>query len=139
MPAGDPLGDESILAARAPVEAKIVGVPSHRAIDEKKRLSIVAGDGQTAKEGAPDDSDIKPSNIPPPYDEDLDKEKDIDEEVIIITGADASRYLLPLRDDFEPALTFRSLFLATGFSAFQAVMHQIYDVTHRAQLSLVTG
>jgi hypothetical protein len=34
-----------------------------------------------------------------------------------------------LRDDFESALTFRSLFLASILSAFQAVVFQIYQVS----------
>jgi hypothetical protein len=56
-----------------------------------------------------------------------DNEKDLDrDDVIIVTGADAAAHLLPMRDDHEPALTFRSIFLATGLSAFQAVMYQIY-------------
>lgn len=50
------------------------------------------------------------------------------DDVIIVTGADAAEHLLPLRDDREPSLTFRSLFLATCLSAFQAVMSQIYQV-----------
>ncbi|KAM0273268.1 hypothetical protein ACHAQH_008337 [Verticillium albo-atrum] len=50
----------------------------------------------------------------------------VDEEVIIITGADAAHHLLPLRDDFDPVITFRSLLLATCLSGFQAVMQQIY-------------
>ncbi|KAL7893519.1 OPT oligopeptide transporter domain-containing protein [Trichoderma sp. SZMC 28014] len=49
------------------------------------------------------------------------------DDVIIVTGADAAEHLLPLRDDREPSLTFRSLFLATCLSAFQAVMSQIYQ------------
>ncbi|KOS18852.1 Oligopeptide transporter 6 [Escovopsis weberi] len=48
-------------------------------------------------------------------------------EVIIITGADASNHLLPLRDDFEPALTFRGMAISTCLLAFQAVMSQIYS------------
>ena len=55
-------------------------------------------------------------------------EKHDDENAIIRTGADAALHLLPMRDDFDPALTFRSLFLATGLAAFQAVMYQIYMV-----------
>lgn len=51
------------------------------------------------------------------------------EDRIIITGADAAAYLLPLRDDREPVLTFRSIFLATGLSGFQASMYQIYVVS----------
>ncbi|UZP38789.1 hypothetical protein NXS19_006605 [Fusarium pseudograminearum] len=47
-------------------------------------------------------------------------------DVIIVTGADASRHLLPMRDDHDNALTFRSLFLASCLACFQAVMYQIY-------------
>ncbi|KAM0326628.1 hypothetical protein ACHAQA_006497 [Verticillium albo-atrum] len=66
------------------------------------------------------------STAPPVYDNDSqDKDSDA-EEVIIITGTDAAHHLLPLRDDFDPVLTFRSLFLATCISGFQAVMQQIY-------------
>lgn len=51
-----------------------------------------------------------------------------DKDAIIVTGADAALHLLPLRDDGDPALTFRSLFLASGLSCFSAVMYQIYQV-----------
>ncbi|KAJ4007720.1 hypothetical protein NW752_010389 [Fusarium irregulare] len=47
-------------------------------------------------------------------------------DVIIVTGADASRHLLPMRDDHDSALTFRSLLLSSGLACFQAVMYQIY-------------
>ncbi|KAM3419992.1 hypothetical protein BST61_g3304 [Cercospora zeina] len=54
--------------------------------------------------------------------------EDIEErdDVVIATASDAALYLLPMRDDFENPLTFRSIFLATALSAFQAVMTQIY-------------
>ena len=52
----------------------------------------------------------------------------LSEDHIIVTGEDAATYLLPMRDDHDPAITFRSLFLATGLAAFQAVMFQIYSV-----------
>lgn len=55
---------------------------------------------------------------------------DASDDVIIVTGADAAAHLLPLRDDREPSVTFRSLFLATCLSAFQAIMSQIYQVCH---------
>lgn len=51
-----------------------------------------------------------------------------EEDVIIVTGADAAAHLLPLRDDGDPALTFRSLFLSSGLACFAAVMYQIYQV-----------
>jgi len=57
---------------------------------------------------------------------DMDEKKDGD--VIIRTASDAANHLLSLRDDFDPALTFRSMFLSTGLAAFQAVMYQIYMV-----------
>ncbi|KAL1885467.1 hypothetical protein Plec18167_000961 [Paecilomyces lecythidis] len=58
----------------------------------------------------------------PPYHDDGTGDK----ETRIVTGADAAKYLLPLRDDGEPSLTFRCLFLASVLSCFQAVMTQIY-------------
>ncbi|KAL2267393.1 hypothetical protein VTJ83DRAFT_4670 [Remersonia thermophila] len=63
----------------------------------------------------------------PAYDSASDPGKvESSEEVIIITGADAAAHLLPMRDDHEPALSFRSIVLATALSCFQAVMYQIY-------------
>lgn len=51
-----------------------------------------------------------------------------DDTAIIVTGTDAANHLLSLRDDKDPALTFRSIFLASILSSFQAVMTQIYYV-----------
>ncbi|KAJ5885359.1 OPT oligopeptide transporter [Penicillium taxi] len=48
-------------------------------------------------------------------------------EVVIITGADAAAHLLPLRDDHDSALSFRSIVLATILACFQSVMNQIYS------------
>jgi hypothetical protein len=50
-------------------------------------------------------------------------------DVIIVTGADAARHLLPMRDDHDNALTFRSMLLSSGLACFQAVMYQIYIVS----------
>jgi hypothetical protein len=36
-----------------------------------------------------------------------------------------------MRDDGDPALTFRSLILASGLACFQAVVYQIYMVCPR--------
>jgi hypothetical protein len=60
---------------------------------------------------------------------------------IIVTAADATKYLLPMRDDGDPALSFRGIFLATCLAAFQAVMSQIYFVssTCREQHHLYGG
>ncbi|KAJ6000217.1 hypothetical protein N7481_000626 [Penicillium waksmanii] len=40
--------------------------------------------------------------------------------VVIVTGADAAAHLIPLRDDFDTVLTFRSIILASGLACFQA-------------------
>ncbi|CAL5867017.1 uncharacterized protein PFLUO_LOCUS1229 [Penicillium psychrofluorescens] len=59
---------------------------------------------------------------------DLSGESDRDSaDVVIVTGADAAAHLLPMRDDFDSALTFRSIVLASILSCFQAVMYQIYN------------
>lgn len=55
-------------------------------------------------------------------------------EVVIRTGANAAEHLLPLRDDFGPVVTFRSIVLATVLSKFQSVMNQIYAVSPHSSL-----
>jgi hypothetical protein len=47
------------------------------------------------------------------------------EDVVIITGEDAALHLLPMRDDGDSSLTFRSIVLATALSGFQATMTQV--------------
>lgn len=105
------------------VEGKATVIPSHEVInsfnDEKHDLAV--SDEALDKKGALE-PEIK-AGLPL-----HDGSEDDDDNHIIITGADAAAHLLPLRDDFEPALTFRSIFLATILSAFQAVVYQIYQV-----------
>ncbi|WWC89674.1 uncharacterized protein L201_004599 [Kwoniella dendrophila CBS 6074] len=65
-------------------------------------------------------------------DDEHDKEKlkstdDLSEDGHIIrSGLDASQHLLSIRDDGDPAITFRSFILGTLMACFQASMHQIY-------------
>ncbi|KAH8093283.1 oligopeptide transporter [Cristinia sonorae] len=47
-------------------------------------------------------------------------------EPVITTGRDVSKYLIDVRDDGDPAITFRSLFLGTVFAGLGATMYQIY-------------
>lgn len=105
------------------VEGKVVEVPTHPSANDKEILT--AGNDQVVtKEGG--DIEIKPAT---PAESDGYGEKDNDSnEVIIITGADAAHHLLPMRDDGDPALTVRSMVLATILAGFQAVMYQIYQV-----------
>lgn len=117
-----PLTDAIVVGGLNPVEGKIVSVPSHQAINEKVSID----ESGVGKELA---SEIQAIPATTPSDDGNHEKDDNSDNAIIITGADAARYLLPLRDDFDPALTFRSMFLATCLSAFQAVMSQIYTVS----------
>ena len=109
-----PITDSVVVGALNPVEGKVTAVPTHQAVNEK--IVVDAKDTTLKNETSLADSDG------------LDDDAD-DDDVIIITGSDAARHLLPLRDDGDPVLTFRSLFLATCLSGFQAVMSQIYSVS----------
>ncbi|KAF9874380.1 OPT oligopeptide transporter [Colletotrichum karsti] len=117
MSVSNPLGDTIVAGALNPAEGKIVSVPNHEAINEKSSTHM-----STPEKGLNAEvKEIRPLSDISDHDTD-----DGSEDVIIRTGADAAEHLLPLRDDFQPALTFRSLLLATCLSAFQAVMSQIY-------------
>jgi hypothetical protein len=110
------------------LQTEIVSVPSDEAVNEKHDLAV--SDAEISKDSTIVlDSEIK--TPPPAFDGDEDDSGS--ENVIIVTGADAAEHLLPMRDDHDPAITFRGLFLATILSGFQAVMTQIYNV------SIVTG
>lgn len=119
-----------IVGGLNPVENKVFSVPTHSAADEKEIIAVGAARADT--DGTLGGDKIKEA---PSAGDDGDHDKNDDDEdgrssdeVIIITGADAARHLLPMRDDFDTALTFRSLLLASGLSCFQAVMSQIYTV-----------
>lgn len=122
--------DPADKADKAIIEGKPVPVSapisSDEAVNEKSRAEVDAADAGPGKDGALETT-ISAAPSLPLYDS-QDKDTD-DEGVIIITGADAAAHLLPMRDDGEPSLTFRSLFLATILSSFQAVMSQIYTVS----------
>lgn len=49
-----------------------------------------------------------------------------DRERVVTSGGDVSRYAVDLRDDGDPALTFRSLVLGTVFAGLGAALCQIY-------------
>jgi hypothetical protein len=88
------------------VEASEVSTSSQEVVDEQSGIAVLA---------------TKDEN------ESGDYKLDSDPDVVLVTGADAALHLLPLRDDFDKALTFRSIILASGLACFQAVMTQIYS------------
>lgn len=122
--------DPIVAVGVAPTEEKTVHVSAHEVIDEKK--PNVGNDAVTADDDEHHVPQQSKSDIPKGRDSlgGGEKERDSDnEDMVIVTGYDASQHLLSLRDDFEPALTFRSIFLASILSSFQAVMSQIYSVS----------
>ncbi|RDW65079.1 OPT superfamily oligopeptide transporter-2 [Coleophoma cylindrospora] len=120
-----PLGEQIIIGAPNPVEGKAVDVPSHEAINAlNEKVHHVGATAELEKDGL--DAEIQAVLSVPEYGHENEKDGD-SEDHIIITGADAAAHLLSLRDDFEPALTFRSIVLASGLSGFQSVMYQIYQ------------
>jgi hypothetical protein len=46
-------------------------------------------------------------------------------EPVITTGRDVSRFVVDIRDDEDPALTFRSMFLGTMFAGLGATLSQV--------------
>lgn len=69
--------------------------------------------------------DISAAPVSDEFEDDPAKANNSDN-AIIVTGKDASEHLLPIRDDRDPALTFRSIVVATALSCFAAVMSQVY-------------
>lgn len=57
------------------------------------------------------------------------------EEPIIRTGEDVSKYLVDVRDDGDPAITFRSMVLGTLFAALGAALCQVRRTQHLASSS----
>ncbi|QSZ32256.1 hypothetical protein DSL72_001830 [Monilinia vaccinii-corymbosi] len=115
-----PNTDISVVGSSNPVDGHVNSIPTHQEINEKginEKLRISAGDRETSK----DASVIEAKEL-----SDVSRDDNSDD-VIIVTGADVAAHLIPLRDDGDPALSFRSLVLATGLSSFQAVMFQIYS------------
>jgi hypothetical protein len=96
----------------------VVSVSGHEAFDEKTTVDVIT----TKEEAQVTTTSISRSG------EDGNEAEGNSEDAIIITGADAAAYLLPMRDDGDPALTFRSLVLASVLACFQSVMYQIYQV-----------
>ncbi len=56
------------------------------------------------------------------YDEEVEY---VNGEPVITSGRDVSRYLVDVRDDGDPALTFRSLFIGTVFAGLGAALCQV--------------
>lgn len=61
--------------------------------------------------------------------EDGDSVKYVNGEPVITTGRDVSRFLVDVRDDGDPALTFRSFVLGTVFAGLGASLVQVRHFT----------
>jgi hypothetical protein len=114
------------------MDGKVVSIPTHQEINEKVILDVEGTDDSSdRKDGGALAQDGEVNEDEPPVDH---SDGTGGPSIIIKTGHDAAEYLLPLRDDHEPALTFRGIFLATILSAFQAVVQQIYNVSEYASM-----
>lgn len=134
-----PVADNIILTeGLSTMEGRVIPMEDITAIDNRGELALAPStirDAVDEKYGVDEKTGSADGEItvgaPLTYEgsdtDGVEKERDL-RDPIIITGADAAHHLLPMRDDFDPALTFRSMFLATGLAAFQAVMYQIYMV-----------
>ncbi|OJJ78095.1 hypothetical protein ASPBRDRAFT_114757 [Aspergillus brasiliensis CBS 101740] len=100
----------SAITTGAAREGDGVSIPHQDLVDEKSAVTVLTGKEEPRVTGDE-------------FSGEEDRER---EDAIIVTGADAALHLLPLRDDFDSALTFRSIILASGLACFQAVMNQIY-------------
>lgn len=49
----------------------------------------------------------------------------VDEDPVVTTGADVSRFVVDIRDDGDPSITFRSLFLGTVIAGLGAAVYQV--------------
>lgn len=118
--------DNIVLGGLDAIEGKALALPSHQAEVVNDKIDKSRNDAVTT------DDDILEQDVKTGQGLSYNDEKKGDpdnEDAIIVTGYDAAQHLLPLRDDFEPALTFRSIVIASCLSAFQAVMSQIYTVS----------
>ncbi|KAG9570865.1 OPT superfamily oligopeptide transporter, partial [Aureobasidium melanogenum] len=104
----DPLNGANEPATTRNSSYELAPIPAYDAVDRK---------------GA-EEPEVTAVQTPDSASDECDRSDDPDH--IIVTGADAAAYLLPLRDDGDPSVTFRGILLASCLSAFQAVMNQIY-------------
>ncbi|PSS03204.1 OPT oligopeptide transporter [Coniella lustricola] len=102
-----------------PIENKVIEVPTHEEINEKNAIT-------SALVADPDLKDAATTSTPISDAGEGNESDQNSEDAVIVTGADAARHLLPLRDDKDPAFTFRGMFIATVLCGFQAVIYQIY-------------
>jgi hypothetical protein len=127
-------GDTIIIGAPNPVENKAIPLPTtHETLQEKIR--------ETPQGPEVDKTEALEAEITAApavrFDSDEHDEKETDDEgAVIRTATDAAEHLLSLRDDGQPALTFRGILLATILSGFQAVVYQIYQVSYARVLSI---
>ena len=81
----------------------------------EEKLETIAVDGKELQENIDDNN----------YLEDDSRPNFHNGEPIITTGRDVSRFVVDIRDDEDPALTFRSMFLGTVFAGLGAALSQV--------------
>ena len=89
-------------------------------VDEKENPRADSREGNGVRDPRKEASECD-ERIPQNMDEDKNED---DAEPVIETGSDVSRFLVDVRDDSDPALTFRSLSIGTIFACLGAALCQ---------------
>ncbi|KAH8093252.1 oligopeptide transporter [Cristinia sonorae] len=93
--------------------------PAADKINEKSQVVDIIGEKEYYSS---DDNSLESKSL----DRDDPDVQFVNGEPVIANGRDVSKYLVDLRDDGDPAITFRSLVLGTLFAGLGATMVQIY-------------
>lgn len=87
----------------------------HKSPADSADVDIVGGKERYSDGGSHDDTKLDTD----------DTIQYVNGEPVITTGRDVSRYLVDARDDGDPPITFRSLFLGTVFAGLGASLYQV--------------
>jgi hypothetical protein len=110
--------------------AQDIGLPSTAdlpvlSIDEKAYVNEKVADSSDEVIDKIELVGDKGSSLENAYEGQKDGVTYVNGEPVISSGADVSNFLLDVRDDGDPSITFRSLFLGTIFAALGAALSQV--------------
>lgn len=112
---------------------QLEGLPVLSTISSAEDVKITDVD-RDSKDGALDEKDVYSPSVDSGSKE-FDDAKYVNGEPVITTGKDVSRFAVDLRDDEDPAITFRSMVLGTVFAGLGAALVQVY-LHHNSPLSI---
>ena len=89
----------------------------------EEKLETIVVDGKELQDNIDDNNYLEDDSIPIFH----------NGEPVITTGRDVSRFVVDIRDDEDPALTFRSMFLGTIFAGLGAALSQVSNLNNFKQ------